>query len=683
MRHLLLLLLCLLAPAWGATTTSTTFAAVGNGTTIQILPNAVAAQTGSYSITGTFVGTLVWQYSPDQNNWNVLQTYTTTQGATVFAQPGYYRWACSAYTSGSPVGVIVVQPFIFQQINDFGGNLLFQVDTSGTTAVTPSPAVIPPGNQEAAYYQGNVNNFFELQVQNANAGSSASSDFVATANDGTASTHYVDLGINGSTGGVAPFTAAHGAYIYSSDNLLDVGAVGATGTVNIDVGATPTVVLNVDYANGVSINDVTTPTKQIRFLPSGATASTILTLSETQSTSQTLSVPNITGADTIETLGLAQTITGAKTLSAITTVSNATASTTTGTGALVVTGGEGVGGAITGGSTITGTQLISNVATGTAPLAVTSTTNVPNLNASTLSGSTFASPGAIGGGSAAAANFTTVGTTGNITTTATAASTWTNTTNSGFSAIVANAASGSSGIFQISAAATGLYSLSGTATNLQFKDIVNSTTWLTYTPGALTASTEAHAGTLAAASGGTGSATYAGGIFVTKTSFLAGPTTIGAATVPSANTFAGNTIWGRNTAAADTAGAVGETITGTFSAVAAGLTTATGNVGSVSLTAGKWLVSGKVVISSGATGLTALSNIQVSCPVTTAGTGTSGTTMAQQCVPALVAAGLWAVSVDAQVVNISATTSEFLTCNITYAAGSPTFAGSITAVRLP
>ena len=40
-----------------------------------------------------------------------------------------------------------------------------------------------------------------------------------------------------------------------------------------------------------------------------------------------------------------------------------------------------VTGAISGNSTITGTQLISNIATGTAPLTVTSTTQVTNLNA--------------------------------------------------------------------------------------------------------------------------------------------------------------------------------------------------------------------------------------------------------------------------------------------------------------
>jgi hypothetical protein len=42
-------------------------------------------------------------------------------------------------------------------------------------------------------------------------------------------------------------------------------------------------------------------------------------------------------------------------------------------------------------------QITSTLAIGTAPFVITSTTNVPNLNASSLSGATFAAPGAIGG----------------------------------------------------------------------------------------------------------------------------------------------------------------------------------------------------------------------------------------------------------------------------------------------
>ena len=63
-------------------------------------------------------------------------------------------------------------------------------------------------------------------------------------------------------------------------------------------------------------------------------------------------------------------------------------------------------------STISATgQITSTVAGGTAPLVIASSTNVPNLNASSLNGATFASPGDIGTGSPGNGNFT--GITGN------------------------------------------------------------------------------------------------------------------------------------------------------------------------------------------------------------------------------------------------------------------------------
>ena len=58
--------------------------------------------------------------------------------------------------------------------------------------------------------------------------------------------------------------------------------------------------------------------------------------------------------------------------------------------------------------TSTALPITSTLATGTAPFNITSTTNVANLNASFLNGSTFAAPGAIGGGTPAAGTFTTL-----------------------------------------------------------------------------------------------------------------------------------------------------------------------------------------------------------------------------------------------------------------------------------
>ena len=70
--------------------------------------------------------------------------------------------------------------------------------------------------------------------------------------------------------------------------------------------------------------------------------------------------------------------------------------------------------AITGGLSVT-KQITSTLATGTAPLVVASTTNVANLNASSLGGATFVAPGPIGGGTPDAGTFTSITTSGGAT----------------------------------------------------------------------------------------------------------------------------------------------------------------------------------------------------------------------------------------------------------------------------
>ena len=62
--------------------------------------------------------------------------------------------------------------------------------------------------------------------------------------------------------------------------------------------------------------------------------------------------------------------------------------------------------------------ITSTLVTGTAPLVVASTTNVANLNASSLSGATFAAPGAIGSGTASTGAFTTLSSVGTTSATA-------------------------------------------------------------------------------------------------------------------------------------------------------------------------------------------------------------------------------------------------------------------------
>lgn len=73
--------------------------------------------------------------------------------------------------------------------------------------------------------KGSVNNYMQLNIQNQSAGTNASSDIVATANNGSETTNFVDLGINssGNTSGV--MGDANDAYLYNigQDFLIGTG----------------------------------------------------------------------------------------------------------------------------------------------------------------------------------------------------------------------------------------------------------------------------------------------------------------------------------------------------------------------------------------------------------------------------------------------------------------------------
>jgi len=114
-------------------------------------------------------------------------------------------------------------------------------------------------------------------------------------------------------------------------------------------------------------------------------------------------------------IGASKVITGTKAIQNITTI-NASSTITGGTlsdGTFSVNAGG-----LTGVASIAATgdidigahnfraeTLQSDIATGTAPFTVASATNVPNLNASSLDGATFAAPGSIGSGTPGAGTF--------------------------------------------------------------------------------------------------------------------------------------------------------------------------------------------------------------------------------------------------------------------------------------
>jgi hypothetical protein len=95
-------------------------------------------------------------------------------------------------------------------------------------------------------------------------------------------------------------------------------------------------------------------------------------------------------------------------------INSTTQATSSSAGSFVTLGGIGIaknafiGGNLAAIGTTTGSQLISTITSGTAPLVITSTSVVSNLNANYLNGATFSSPGIIGNTTPSTGAFTSV-----------------------------------------------------------------------------------------------------------------------------------------------------------------------------------------------------------------------------------------------------------------------------------
>jgi hypothetical protein len=107
---------------------------------------------------------------------------------------------------------------------------------SGSSTVIINQDNATTANPEALYvYQpsstsfnvisgkGNLNNYLQLNIQNTNQGTNASSDVVATADNGNETTNYIDMGINGENYNAGFIGGINDAYLYSTGNHLHIG----------------------------------------------------------------------------------------------------------------------------------------------------------------------------------------------------------------------------------------------------------------------------------------------------------------------------------------------------------------------------------------------------------------------------------------------------------------------------
>ena len=110
------------------------------------------------------------------------------------------------------------------------GNLVI-ADASGNVTIN-GPLVVAQNSTtqldvigEIAEFAHTANSYVQVHVRNASSGRSASSDFVATSDNGTDTSNFIDLGINNSTYVDANWTinGPSDGYLYTSNGNLSIG----------------------------------------------------------------------------------------------------------------------------------------------------------------------------------------------------------------------------------------------------------------------------------------------------------------------------------------------------------------------------------------------------------------------------------------------------------------------------
>ena len=82
------------------------------------------------------------------------------------------------------------------------------------------------GSFNIAYFEGNHVAYTQINLKNTNSGNNASSDIVATADNGTENIHFIDMGINSSTYTGGFVGLENDAYVINVGKDLYVGTVG-------------------------------------------------------------------------------------------------------------------------------------------------------------------------------------------------------------------------------------------------------------------------------------------------------------------------------------------------------------------------------------------------------------------------------------------------------------------------
>jgi len=207
-------------------------------------PVLTIATTSSQTIDGAASWTLTSGYETitlvsNGANWNIAAQSLPGGSGTSWTQNG------NSVASIKTIGTIsnYALPFITNNVErmrlNTSGSL--GIGTSTFNATYPEKLLVDAGTTTSVNTivgKGSIDSYLQLNIQNNSSGVSASSDVVATANNGDETSNYVDMGINGGsyTGGV--MGTANDGYLYTMGNNFLLGTGNASKSLVFMTGGT-------------------------------------------------------------------------------------------------------------------------------------------------------------------------------------------------------------------------------------------------------------------------------------------------------------------------------------------------------------------------------------------------------------------------------------------------------------
>jgi len=350
--------------------------------------------------TGTFVNVAITGTNTALNVTNsaiIGQTLTATNISVIG----------TAGASSTNTGALQVAGGVGVAQNMYVGGVFYGGPTQSTIGLANPLMVLT----------NNVNGYTQIQIQNTSTGNQASSDFIATANNGTDSSNYIDMGINNSGFSTATWTisGANDGYLYVDGGNLTLGTDAANKYVYIHTGGTlASNIVASFYAANTSVSSTNTGALTVAggvgisggLFVGGAVTATNLT-STTLNVSGQSTLAGVTATILTATSAVINTtlnVVGQSTLAGVT----ATAFTAT---SVTVNGNETVNGNLTvTGQTILGSATATNFTATTATvvnnLTVGGESILQGVTAGLVTATTLSVTGQTTLGSTTATNFT-------------------------------------------------------------------------------------------------------------------------------------------------------------------------------------------------------------------------------------------------------------------------------------